>query len=158
MRGATKRWTGGAVLALSAVLALAACSSPPPKVVVVTVTPPPAPAPKPTATPTSTPTPPPVVAPVPTLTPNAPAQPAEPLPPGPANDLGAIPGAQGTPVADADGNLLSYTVVSGDSFFDIAQRFDVPVQQLLRMNPQIGDVGEDIYIGDVINLDWTKTG
>jgi len=26
------------------------------------------------------------------------------------------------------------------------------------MNPQIHDFGETVYIGDVINLDWTKTG
>jgi hypothetical protein len=40
----------------------------------------------------------------------------------------------------------------------IAQRFELPQQQLLRMNPQIHDFGETVYIGDVINLDWTTTG
>ena len=62
------------------------------------------------------------------------------------------------PVLDAAGVPASYTVVAGDSFFDIAQRFNLPQQQLLRMNPQIYDFGETVYIGQVINLDWTKTG
>ena len=65
---------------------------------------------------------------------------------------------QRQPALDGDGVPASYVVVSGDSFFDIAQRFELPQQQLLRMNPQIHDFGETVYIGDVINLDWTKTG
>jgi len=100
---------------------------------------------------TATPLPPPVVEPVP----NAPAPEVE---LGPASDLGTRDGATGSPVVDGDGMLVSYTVVEGDSFFDIAQRFNLPQQQLLRMNPQIHDFGETVYIGDVINLDWTKTG
>lgn len=83
--------------------------------------------------------------------PNAPAPVVE---PGPAFDLGAAPGAEGNATSDGEGNLLRYTVVSGDTFFDIAQRFDVPVQQFLHMNPSVPGLGEDIYINQVINLDW----
>ena len=117
-----------------------------------------------TATVTPTPTPPaepappaaePAPAPAPDPVPNAPAPVVE---WGPAYDTGAIPGASGTPALDGNGVPASYVVVSGDSFFDIAQRFELPQQQLLRMNPQIHDFGETVYIGDVINLDWTKTG
>jgi hypothetical protein len=93
----------------------------------------------------------------PSLVPNA-EVPAEPIPEGPAVDLGAIPGAEAAPVKDDAGNLISYTVIEGDSFFDIAQRFDLPMQQLLRMNPKVSGLGEDIYLRQVINLDWTKTG
>jgi len=32
------------------------------------------------------------------------------------------------------------------------------MQQLLRMNPKVSGLGEDIYLRQVINLDWTKTG
>jgi len=87
--------------------------------------------------------------------PNAPAPVVE---WGPAYDTGPRPGATATPVLDGNGVPFSYTVVEGDSFFDIAQRFELPQQQLLRMNPQIHDYGETVYIGDLINLDWTKTG
>ena len=129
-------------------------------------TPAPAPAPPPvtiiatvTATPTPTPAPPPPPAaepaPAPDPVPNAPAPVVE---WGPAYDTGSRDGATGTPVLDGAGVPASYTVVAGDSFFDIAQRFELPQQQLLRMNPQIHDFGETVYIGDVINLDWTKTG
>ena len=76
----------------------------------------------------------------------------------PPTTPGPRPGATGTPVLDGSGVPASYTVVAGDSFFDIAQRFELPQQQLLRMNPQIHDFGETVYIGDLINLDWTKTG
>lgn len=87
---------------------------------------------------------------VPTLTPNA--QP-KPLPQGPAEDLGPTPGARGTTTASG-GALLTYTVVEGDSFFDIAQRFNVPVQMMLTMNPSVPGLGENIYINQIINLDW----
>ena len=96
-------------------------------------------------------------APVPEPVPN-PDLPAEPVPEGPAVDLGAIPGAQAAPEYDGAGNPISYTVIEGDSFFDIAQRFDLPMQQLLRMNPKVSGLGENIYLRQVINLDWTKTG
>lgn len=74
--------------------------------------------------------------------------------PGPAVDLGETPGARGSTTSGANG-LATYTVVEGDTFFDIAQRFDVPVQQFLHMNPSVPGLGEDIYIKQVINLDWT---
>jgi hypothetical protein len=144
---------------LTSALALTGCAGAPEKVVVtVTVAPTPTPfaSPKPTATPTpvaSAPAPAPVV-PDPTITPNAPA---EPIPEGPAHDLGPAPSAMGPTTSDGDGNLLTYTVVAGDAFFDIAQRFDVPQQQLLRMNPSIHDLGQNIYIGQIVNLDWTTT-
>ncbi|MFF2276730.1 LysM peptidoglycan-binding domain-containing protein [Agromyces sp. NPDC058126] len=115
----------------------------------VTVTPTPPPAPSTTPPPAAEP------APAPEPVPNAAAPVVE---PGPASDLGARDGANGTPVLDDSGMPVSYTVVAGDSFFDIAQRFDLPQQQLLRMNPQVHDYGETVYIGNVINLDWTKTG
>jgi hypothetical protein len=86
------------------------------------------------------------------VVPNAPAPLVE---PGPAADLGATSGARGRTTSDGSGNLLAYTVVEGDTFFDIAQRFDVPVQQFLHMNPSVPGLGEDIYINQVINLDWT---
>lgn len=124
--------------------------------VTATVTPSATPAPAPTPTPT--PTPPPVAeAPlvpnpeVPTLTPNA--EP-EPLVQGPAEDLGSTPGARGSTTASAKGALLTYTVVEGDSFFDIAQRFNVPVQMMLKMNPSVPGLGERIYLKQIINLDW----
>nr|WP_235833227.1 LysM domain-containing protein [Glaciibacter flavus] len=142
------------VVATTTALMLTGCTAPappaPPKTVVVTVTPTAAPLPP---TPTQTfdvqqATPAPIV----------PNDPAPVIQPGPATDNGARDGAEGSPVSDANGQLISYTVVAGDSFFDIAQRFDLPQSQLLHMNPQIHDVGENVYIGNVINLDWTKTG
>jgi LysM repeat protein len=125
--------------------------TPPPVTVTATVTA------SPTPTPTPEPTPPPAVAPAPAPEP-VPNAPAPEVVWGPAYDTGARPGANGTPVLDGAGVPASYTVVEGDHFFDIAQRFELPQQQLLRMNPQIHDFGETVYIGDVINLDWTKTG
>ncbi|MBC7442504.1 MAG: LysM peptidoglycan-binding domain-containing protein [Ramlibacter sp.] len=147
----------GVTIAAAAILLLSGCAGAPAPVVTATVTV----TPTPTLTPTPTPTPsaaPVAPAPDPTITPNAEAGPAEPLPEGPANDLGSTAGALGAASRDGSGNLLSYTVVEGDDFFAIAQRFDVPVQQLLRMNPSVSGLGEDIYIRDVINLDWTTTG
>ncbi|WP_394553890.1 LysM peptidoglycan-binding domain-containing protein [Agromyces sp. MMS24-JH15] len=140
------------------VLPLAACwggtSEPPAATVVVTVTAPP-PTPTPTPTPVVPPPADPVPAPAPDPVPNAPAPVVE---PGPAVDTGPIAGANGPVVVDGNGMPIRYTVVAQDSFFDIAQRFDLPQQQLLRMNPQIHDFGEAVYIGDEINLDWTKVG
>ena len=123
----------------------------------------------PTVTPSATPTPTPTVEPepvpteepvaelipnpqVPTIVPNA--EP-EPLPQGPAMDLGATAGARGSAVANSAGALITYTVIEGDSFFDIAQRFNVPVQLMLTMNPSVPGLGEAIYINQKINLDWT---
>ncbi|MDR6905733.1 LysM repeat protein [Agromyces sp. 3263] len=144
-----------AAFAVGATIVLSGCvAEPAPAPVTITAT----------ATVTATPTPTPEAAPppaepapvpVPEPVPNAPAPVVE---WGPAYDTGAIPGASGTPALDGNGVPASYVVVSGDSFFDIAQRFELPQQQLLRMNPQIHDFGETVYIGDVINLDWTKTG
>lgn len=139
------------------VLALSACvgePAPPPVTVVVTQQPDPSPSVAPVPTQTARDALPPEPAPI---VPNAPAEPAEPIPEGPAFDLGARDGALGPVTTDADGNPLSYTVVQGDVFFDIAQRFDLPQQQLLRMNPSIPGLGLDIYIGDIVNLDWTTT-
>lgn len=139
------------VVTLLSACAPAEPSAPPTVTVMATVTA------TPTPTPTPTPTTPPEAAPAPAPepVPNAPAPVVE---PGPAVDLGSREGATGTPVVDGSGMPVSYVVVAGDSFFDIAQRFDLPQQQLLRMNPQVHDFGEAVYIGDVINLDWTKTG
>lgn len=109
-----------------------------------------------TATATVTAEPPePGAAPAPDPVPNAPAPVYE---WGPAVDDGPIPGASGTPELDGSGEPERYSVVEGDSFFDIAQRFNLPQQQLLRMNPQIHDYGETVYIGQVVNLDWEKVG
>ena len=137
-----------------AALLLSGCvpepAPPPPPVTItatVTATPTPTPSTAPPAPPAAEPAPPPPV-------PNAPAPVIE---WGPASDTGPREGATGTPVLDGAGVPASYTVVQGDHFFDIAQRFELPQQQLLRMNPQIHDFGETVYIGDVINLDWTKT-
>ena len=129
----------------------------------VTITPtvPPKPTPSPTPSPTPTPTPVPTEEPalipnptVPDLVPNA--EPV-PLPQGPAADQGSTPGARGTTTADGAGALITYTVVEGDAFFDIAQRFNVPVQLMLTMNPSVPGLGENIYIKQIINLDWTTT-
>ena len=141
-------------------LGLAGCAAAPAPAVTatVTVTPTPSPTPTPTPTPTPAPVPEAAVVPNPTITPNAEAVPVGPLPEGPATDLGATAGATGAPVTDGAGAPVSYTVLEGDDFFAIAQRFNVPMQQLLRMNPSVSGLGEDIYIRDVINLDWTTTG
>lgn len=107
-----------------------------------------------------------------TVTPAAPVpDPAAPPPPdpvpndaapvyewGPAIDDGPRPGATGAPELDGTGEPERYVIVEGDSFFDVAQRFNLPQQQLLRMNPQVYDFGETVYIGQVLNLDWQKTG
>ena len=148
-------------LALFAVTGCAAAEPAPMVTATITVTPTPSPTPTATPTPSATPTeePEPVAeAPlipnpaVPDLTPNAVP---EPLPQGPAMDLGTTPGARGTPVANSAGALITYSVVEGDSFFDIAQRFNVPVQLMLTMNPSVPGLGESIYINQTINLDWT---
>jgi LysM repeat protein len=145
--------------------ALPGCAAAPAPVVTqtVVVTATPTPTPTPTATPTPTPTP--TLEPEPEAVPSEPDPldpnpelPAEPLPEGPAVDLGASTGATGAPVLDGAGMPISYKVLAGDSFFDIAQRFNVPMQQLLKMNPKVAGIGEDIYQRQVLNLDWTKTG
>jgi LysM repeat protein len=144
-------------------LLLVGCAGEPAPVVTVTYTPTAEPAPTPTPTPTPTVEPEPVATEepvaelipnpqVPTIVPNA--EP-EPLPQGPAMDLGATAGARGSAVANSAGALIEYTVIEGDSFFDIAQRFNVPVQLMLTMNPSVPGLGEDIYINQKINLDWT---
>jgi LysM repeat protein len=139
-------------------LGLAGCAGAPAPVVTATVTVTPTPTPTPTPTATPTPVPEAAVVPDPTITPNADAVPVGPLPEGPATDLGATAGATGAPITDGAGAPVSYTVLEGDDFFAIAQRFNVPMQQLLRMNPSVSGLGENIYIRDVINLDWTTTG
>jgi len=130
--------------------------------VTVTFTPSPAATPTPSPTPSPSPEPtateePAALIPnpeVPNLVPNA--EPV-PLPQGPAVDLGVTPGARGPAVANAAGALVTYTVVEADSFFDIAQRFNIPVQLLLTMNPSVPGLGERIYLQQIINLDWTTT-
>lgn len=149
MAAASAGFIGVTALLLSGCVA-APVPTPPPVTITATVTATPTPAPAPPPPPPAA-----VPAPAPEPVPNAPAPVIE---WGPAYDTGATPGANGTPVLDGDGVPASYTVVEGDHFFDIAQRFELPQQQLLRMNPQIHDFGETVYIGDVINLDWTKTG
>lgn len=145
---------GGALLSGAA---LTGCTPTPQATVFVTATP------EPAATVYVTPTPAPSVTRPPNtgtnveqepIVPNAPAVKIE---EGPANDLGARDGAQGAPTTNDAGELSTYTVVSGDSFFDIAQRFDLPQQQLLKMNPSVPDLGQTLYIGQVINIDWTTT-
>ncbi|QTX05949.1 LysM peptidoglycan-binding domain-containing protein [Agromyces archimandritae] len=153
---------GGALALLAtgaAALVLAACTAPeaPPAVtetvvvtetafVTVTAEPPPAPEPDPAEA----------------ADPEAPAPSPNDAAPvyewGAAYDNGPRPGANGAPEVDETGEPERYSVVSGDSFFDIAQRFDLPQQQLLRMNPQIYDYGDTVYIGQLLNLDWQKTG
>jgi LysM repeat protein len=140
-------------------VAASGCAAEPAPAVTVTITPSVTPTPTPTLTPTPTPTPTEEAAlipnpAVPDLVPNA--APVE-LPQGPAVDLGSTPGARGTPTADGAGALLTYSVVESDAFFDIAQRFNIPVQLLLTMNPSVPGLGENIYIKQTINLDWTAT-
>jgi len=138
-------------------LGLAACATAPTATVTITPEPAPTVVVTVTATPTPTPTAAASAAPAPEPAPLVPNAAAPVVVEGPARDLGAVPGAQGPTTADGNGDLLTYTVVASDAFFDIAQRFDVPQQQLLRMNPSIPDFGETLYIGQVINLDWTTT-
>jgi cell envelope opacity-associated protein A len=146
-----------AVFAVAA-LVLSGCATAPAPVVTQTIVITPTPTPTPTPTATPTPTTPPVAEPEPDpLVPNADV-PDVPLPEGPAYDNGAVPGAEAAPVRDDAGNLVSYTVIEGDTFFDIAQRFDLPMQQLLRMNPSVSGLGENIRLRQVINLDWTTPG
>jgi len=156
------RAIGGAATALGIAAVLAGCAAPAPApTVTVTVfaTATAAPSPDPTVTaalPQSTAT---VFVPVPeatvTITPN-------PVPDIPeiafAVDNGAIPGATGEPTRDGAGEIVAYTVVKGDTFFDVAQRFGIPVQQLLRMNPSVAGAGEAVYIGSVIDLDASDLG
>ena len=145
----------GGLLTLCGVLTLAAGCAPiepvaPTVTVTATVTA--------TATVTEAPAPPatdPAAPPPPAPSPNAPAPVYE---WGPAFDDGPRTGASGTPELDETGEPERYVIVAGDSFFDVAQRFNLPQQQLLRMNPQIHDFGETVYIGQVINLDWQKVG
>lgn len=156
-RSSMKRRAAWAVPLGALLLALSGCAgepAAPPATVFVTI--------EPTATPTPTPTTPPPApaAPAPEAPPAAelvPNAPAAPVVPGPAVELGATSGAQGSTTSDGNGALLTYTVVAGDVFFDIAQRFDLPQQQLLQMNPSIPSLGTEIYIGQVINIDWTTT-
>jgi LysM repeat protein len=154
----TRQRSSTAALALAA-LALAGCA--------------PAPAPAPTVTVTvfASPTPEPVptvVLPSPTVTvyAEAPAPTVtitpndEPVIPeiSFAVDNGVAAGANGTPTLNGNGEPIAYTVVKDDSFFDIAQRFNIPQQQLLRMNPKVTGAGNAVYIGMVINLDASTLG
>ena len=142
-------------------MAVAGCAGEPAPAVTVTITPtvPPKPTPSPTPTPTPTPVPTeePALIPNPTVPDLVPNAEPVPLPQGPAADQGSTPGARGTTTADGAGALITYTVVEGDAFFDIAQRFNVPVQLMLTMNPSVPGLGENIYIKQIINLDWTTT-
>ncbi|WP_251858184.1 LysM domain-containing protein [Herbiconiux sp. L3-i23] len=144
----------GVVSGLALAAALSGCVPTPAETVFVTA----APAPAETVYVTVTPTPP--AAPgagAPGADPLVPNAPAPEVQEGPAVDSGPRTGALGTATTDASGEPERYTVVAGDSFFDIAQRFDLPQQQLLRMNPSIHDFGETVYIGQVVNLDWQST-
>jgi hypothetical protein len=112
-----------------------------------------------TATVTATPPPPPAADPAAPPVPDPVPNEAAPVYQwGPAIDDGARPGASGEPELDGSGEPERYVIVAGDSFFDVAQRFNLPQQQLLRMNPQVYDFGETVYIGQVLNLDWQKVG
>jgi LysM repeat protein len=55
----------------------------------------------------------------------------------PARRRGTTPATPATPV-DPPASC-TYTVVSGDSLFDIGQRFNVTVEQLQALNPTIDD-------------------
>lgn len=156
---ARRSW--GIAVAAALLVTLAGCAGEPAPAVTVTITPTVTPTPTPTPTPSPTPTPTSTeeaaLIPnpeVPDLVPNA--EPV-PLPQGPAVDLGSTPGARGTTVSGESGALLTYSVIEGDAFFDIAQRFNIPVQLLLTMNPSVPGLGENIYIKQKINLDWTTT-
>lgn len=150
----------GSVLLGCAVLsgtALTGCVPTPQETVFVTATPEPAPTVYVTPTPAPSVTRPPNTGTNVEQEPIVPNAPAVKIEEGPANDLGARDGARGAPTTNDAGALSIYTVVAGDSFFDIAQRFDLPQQQLLKMNPSIPDLGQTLYIGQVINIDWTTT-
>ncbi|AMB59211.1 LysM peptidoglycan-binding domain-containing protein [Microterricola viridarii] len=150
---------GIAALGLAGLSGCAGEPAAPPATVFVTLPPSAAATPTAPVEPPAAPTPsaPPAEAAPPVVVEIEPNDPAAPVVPGPAVDLGAVEGAKGPATAGGDGALLTYTVVSGDAFFEIAQRFDLPQQQLLKMNPSIPSLGTEIYIGQIINLDWTTT-
>ncbi|WP_156109610.1 LysM domain-containing protein [Cryobacterium sp. MLB-32] len=154
---------GVASAAIVLLVLLAGCTGTPTPAVTVTFTPSPKPTPSPSPTPTPAPAPEPVITEAPALIPNpevpdlVPNAEPVPLPQGPAVDLGSTPGARGPAVANSAGALMTYTVVEGDAFFDIAQRFNIPVQMMLTMNPSVPGLGERIYLKQIINLDWTTT-
>jgi len=50
----------------------------------------------------------------------------------------------------------TYTVVSGDAFWKIAQKFNLTVDQLAKLNPQIKNINM-IYVGDKIIVNATNT-
>ena len=142
-------------LALTAVTALAACSTPkppePPVTVVVTVTP--TPVPPPVTMAESTAPEPPVV-----VVPPVPNEPAPAVVEGPAEDLGArqAPRRSPEPTVPAPWSATRSSTATASTTSPSVST--CPQQQLLRMNPKIPNFGEDIYVGTVINLDWTKTG
>ncbi len=161
-RASSKRAALCLGVAVLGVVGMVGCASEPPApAATVYVTLPPI-APLPTKAPSTTqpepaPAPPAAEADPPIAVEIEPNAPAAPVVPGPAVDLGLVSGATGPVTTGGDGALLTYTVVSDDAFFDIAQRFDLPQQQLLKMNPSIPELGKKLYIGQVINLDWTTT-
>jgi hypothetical protein len=64
-----------------------------------------------------------------------------------ATDFGATAGARGATTSDGTAICVpTRWPREGDTLFDIAQRFDRPVQQFLHMNPSVQGLGEDIYI------------
>ncbi|HEX4058001.1 MAG TPA: LysM domain-containing protein [Galbitalea sp.] len=69
------------------------------------------------------------------------------------SDGGSRVGARGT-VIEENGALRSYTVVAGDNFSSIGERFHITVDDIYYLNPARSPSPEDpnVEIGEVLNL------
>jgi len=154
-----------ALLALTVVLGLTACVAAPAPAPTVTVTQS-APAITVTPTPTPSPTQPPAAEPAPEPTP-APEPPAPPVAPNAAggqtdggntattplvNDSGSQPFATGAAVALNDYEY-TYTVANQDQVLAIASRFNLQVDDVVRVNFRCSNYLE-VQPGDVLDIRW----
>lgn len=60
------------------------------------------------------------------------------------------------PDGTSNGTPSTYRVVAGDTMYQIANRFDIPLSSLISANPQITNPNI-INIGDIINIPTTST-
>ncbi|SKB02230.1 hypothetical protein SAMN06295879_3484 [Agreia bicolorata] len=152
-----------ALLSLTVVLGLTACVPAPAPAPTVTVTQS-APAVTVTPTPAPTPTPTPVAEPEPAPSPEPPAPPVPPNAMGGqtdggntattplVSDSGSQPFATGTavPVSDYE---YTYTVANQDQVLAIASRFNLQVDDVVRVNFRCSDYLE-VQPGDVLDIRW----
>nr|WP_181035613.1 hypothetical protein [Clavibacter michiganensis] len=155
-----------ALLVFTMVVGLTACVPAPAPAPTVTVTQS-APAVTVTPTPTPSPTPPPAAAPEPAPAPEPPAPPAPPVPPNAmggqtdggntattplVSDSGSQPFATGAVVPLSDYEY-SYTVANQDQVLAIASRFNLQVDDVVRVNFRCSDYLE-VQPGDVLDIRW----